>query len=118
MPRHVSRLEIVDWITPTALVLSLNGELDAKAARQVERRLGDLLRTCPDILVTLDLAGVSAVDAEAAEALFLAMVTMRARGGSLIIARPSAACQAVLHRLNLEYLPRLPKTRVMAGVTV
>jgi anti-anti-sigma regulatory factor len=111
------RLDIVDWITPNALVLSLVGELDAPACRQVGRRLHELLRTCPDILVTLDLSSVSAVDVEATEELFIGVVAMRARGGSLIIARPSAACQTVLRRLNLEYLPHIPTDLVLAGVT-
>lgn len=111
------RLELVDWITPNALVLSLNGELDGAGCCEVETRLQRLLRTCPDICVALDLSGVTAVEAEAAEELLLAVVTMRAQGGSLIIARPSAACIAVLRRLNLAYLPHLPKERVVAGVT-
>jgi anti-anti-sigma regulatory factor len=110
-------LDVVDWITPNALILSLNGHLDAHAATLVEARLRDLLRTCPDILVALDLTGVATVETEAAEALFLGVVAMRARGGSLIIARPSAACVTVLRRLNLEFLPHLPKERVPAGVT-
>lgn len=111
------RLDIVDWITPNALVLSLIGDLDAPAARQVERRLHELLRSCPDICVTLDLSAVESVDAEAVEELFIGVVAMRARGGSLIMARPSAACQNVLRRLNLEYLPHIPTDRVLAGVT-
>jgi anti-anti-sigma regulatory factor len=111
------RLELIDWITPNALVLSLNGQLDAAGSHDVEARLQQLLRTCPDICVALDLSGVEAVEVEAAEALFLSVVAMRARGGSLIIARPSAACVAVLRQLNMAFLPHLPKERVVAGVT-
>lgn len=110
-------LEIVDWITPNALVLSLNGELDAEACQAVDARLQPLLRTCPDICVALDLSGVTAVEAGATEELLLNVVAMRARGGSLLIARPSAVCVTVLRRLNMAYLPHLPKDRVMAGVT-
>ena len=111
------RLEIVDWITPNALVLSLNGHLDTVAGRQVDARLRELMRTSPDIQVALDLTGVATVDVEAAEALLLGVVALRARGASFLIARPSAACVTVLRRLNLDFLNHLPKERVLAGVT-
>jgi rsbT co-antagonist protein RsbR len=114
---EMPRLEIVDWITPNALVLSLNGHLDATAGRQVDARLRELLRTSPDILVALDLTGVATVDVDAAEELLLGVVALRARGASFLITRPSAACVTVLRRLNLDFLPHLPKERVQAGVT-
>lgn len=115
----MSSLEIVDWITPDALVLSLVGELGGQARHLVEERVHALLRTWPGIRVTIDLSSVSHADAEAAEELFLDLVASRSSGASLTLACPSAACQLVLHRLNIAYLSKLPdQTVAHVGVTV
>ncbi|HEY9722937.1 MAG TPA: hypothetical protein V6D47_13075 [Oscillatoriaceae cyanobacterium] len=115
----MASLDIVDWVAPDALVISLIGELDAIACRQVAQRIVHLLGRWPDLRLTLDLSSVAHVAPEAAEALFLDLVARRATGAVLTFACPSAACQHVLGGLNIPYVPILPAgAGMLSGVTV
>ena len=112
----MSRFEIIDWITPGSLVLSIKGALDRDCCRTIEARLHALQSECPGIRLTLELGGVTAVDEEPAEDMLLQAIVSRSRGGSLQIACPSTACQPLLRRLNVEHLPAVPAEEPL-GVT-
>lgn len=112
-------LEIVDWIAPDALVISLVGELEAIACREVTQRISGWLGTWPDVRLTLDLSSIAHVATEPAESLFLDLVARRASGATLVFACPSAACQRVLGGLNIPYAPHLPEgAGMLSGATV
>lgn len=113
----MSRFEIIDWITPGSLVLSIKGALDPACCHEVESRMRQLQAECPGIRLTLELGGVTAVDEAAAEDMLLHVIVSRARGGSLQIACPSTACQPLLRRLNVEHLPAVPAEEPVGGVT-
>jgi len=115
----MASLDIVDWVAPDALVVSLIGELEALACRDVTRRIVHWLGVWPDLRLTLDLSSVAHVAPEAAEALFLDLVARRATGAALVFACPSAACQHVLGSLNIPYAPNLPAgAGMLSGATV
>lgn len=113
----MSQLQLIDWVTPEALVLSLLGTLDAPSCRTVAAHLRRLLGQWSGIAITVDLSGVAKADAEALEALCLDLVAHRYHGGALNLACPSEACLPTLKQLKLDYLPRLTPARSLAGVT-
>lgn len=112
----MSQLQLIDWVTPEALVLSLIGELDGPSCRKVEAHLRQLLSQWPGIAITVDLSAVETADPEALESLCLDLVAHRHHGGALHLACPSEACLPTLKQLNLAYLPKLTPARSLAGV--
>lgn len=113
----MTQFQMVDWVTPEALVLSLIGDLDALSCRAIAARLRQLLGQWPGMAVTVDLAGVTSADEEALEDLCLDLVAHRSHGGALHLACPSAACLRTLKHLNVDFIPRLAPVRSLAGVT-
>jgi anti-anti-sigma regulatory factor len=110
-------LELQDWVTPDALILSPVGELDGQGCAFLKRRFKALFATWPGLYVTLDLSSTAVLDAEAVEDLLIELVAHKARGAQVMIARPSLSSRAVLRRLNLDFWPQLPTHRPLEGVT-
>lgn len=108
-------MQLVDWVMPEALVLSLQGDLDSPACRMVEAHLRRLMAQWQGIALTVDLSGVTGVEPEAFEALCLDLVAHRSYGGALNLACPSDACLPTLKHLALDYVPALT-ARSLAGV--
>ena len=122
MASLVPRFEMGDWLAGDTLVLGLRGELDANACQAVAERLRELAASRIGVRLTIDLAGVTAVEAEAAEDLFLQVVGVHARRAIITFAGASGACQILLDRLAIPAAPRVAVERLgmgryVAGVT-
>lgn len=110
-------LEIVDWVTSDALILSPVGELDPDGCQALKSRLHALLSRWPEARLVIDFASIAAVDPGSTEALFIEVVGRRAQGGAIMIARPSLPVRGVLKAMNLDFWTQLPTERAIAGVT-
>lgn len=111
-------LEVVEWVTPDALILAPVGELDSDGCKLLRAHLQARLQAWPDMRLVLDLSSVGALATPEAEEVFLEVVASRVRGGTLSFLRPSATCQTLLKRLNVTFLPEAPSdARTLAEVT-
>jgi hypothetical protein len=111
-----------DWLAGDTLVLGLRGDLDADACQAVAERLRELAASRVGVRLTLDLSGVLAVDAEAAEDLFLQVVGVHARRAIISFAGACGTCQGLLEGLAIPATPRVSVERLgmgryVAGVT-
>ena len=109
------RFTVDDWLADDALVLSLRGSLDAEACDRVARRLSELAAQRDGLRLTLDLAGVGAVDERPAEDLFLQVAGVHARRAIITLAGAQGACLALLGRLGLQAAPRVGGGRPAGG---
>lgn len=122
MASLVPRFVMEDWLAGDTLVLGLRGELDAAACQAVAERLRELAASRIGVRLTIDLSGVPAIDAEAAEDLFLQVVGVHARRAIISFAGASGECQTLLERLAIPATPRFAMERLgmgryVAGVT-
>lgn len=118
----VPRFEMSDWLAGDTLVLGLRGALDADACLAVAERLRELAASRIGVRLTIDLSGVAAVDADAAEDLFLQVVGVHARRAIITLAGATGACRALLDQLAIPAAPRITVNRgglgrFLAGVT-
>jgi anti-anti-sigma regulatory factor len=98
-------ITLSEWVTPTGVVLAVGGDLDAMGCRVVEQHLRRLVARWPGLYLTLELEGITAVDGDAAEALVLAVVAMRAGEARIGIAARGGPCKGVLARMGVEATP-------------
>ncbi len=116
------RFVMNDWLAGDTLVLGLRGDLGAGACQAVVERLRELAASRIGVRLTIDLSGVTALDAEAAEDLFLQVVGVHSRRAIISFSGASGACQLLLERLAIPAVPRfsverLGMGRYVAGVT-
>jgi anti-anti-sigma regulatory factor len=98
-------LELREWVTPAGVVLGVAGDLDEAACRTIEQQLRRLIARWPGLLLTLDLDQVVKIEDQAAEALMLSVVAMRAGEARLGISAGAGGCKQLLARLGLTPLP-------------
>ncbi|MDB5098785.1 MAG: hypothetical protein JWM80_3206 [Cyanobacteria bacterium RYN_339] len=100
---HVRRaVTLAEWVTPTGVVLAAGGDLDAMGCRAVEQALRRLLASWPGLFLTLDLEGVKAIDQDAAEALVLGVVALRAGEARLSISAKGGPCRNLIARMGVD----------------
>ena len=92
LPPH--RLQIHVNGTPSAVVLGLQGELDAATAGQLEHALAGLSAPCP--LLVLDLHALDFVDSLGLNMLFRAREWAQSRGVPLRVVRAPVHVQRLL----------------------
>ena len=96
-------LELVDWITPHALVLSLVGELKPADGVLALSRLERWLARFPGVRLVADLADLRGAEPDALEDFLLAVASL-----GVTVSRPNRAAREVLGRLNMDYLAQVP----------
>lgn len=113
-------LELVDWITPHALVLSLVGELTPAEGILALSRLEQWITRFPGVRLVVDLADTRVGKPEILADFLLSVAVLGGTSGSIAVARPSRAGREVLARLNMDYLAQLPlaaSRSVLEGAT-
>ena len=105
MPSRKRSFDMDEWVTPMGVVLAVSGDLDAMACRVVDQHVRRLLARWPGLLLTLELNQVGKVDLNAAEALVLDIVALRAGEARLKFAVKGGDCHTLLTRLGLAVEP-------------
>lgn len=106
MAQRMSRFEIADWVAGDALVVAVNGRLDAPACASLAGRLRELVARGPGVRITLELAGVSELDPDAWEDLVLQIAGVYARRALITFAGAHGATYMVLANLGIAAAPR------------
>lgn len=83
-----------------AVVVTVHGRLDADAAQVLDRYFHDLIDGQGNLLVVVDLAD-AAIAAGGIDVLVKARRSLRARGGRLLLGRPSRETANALHAAGL-----------------
>ena len=93
-------LRLSDSPAGSALVLQVEGELDAFTVPRFAERLAGTI-TSGNVDVVIDLAGVSFIDSAGLSALLNGVRRATHRGGSLVLAAPSERVKRVLEVTGL-----------------
>jgi anti-sigma B factor antagonist len=78
-----------------AVVVRLEGELDAETTTEVRERLGDLILN-GELTVVVDLQHITFIDSTALGVLVGALRRLRERGGDLVLSAPTTAVQRAI----------------------
>ena len=85
-----------------AVTVALSGELDIATCGELQARLADVVHEEPAPRVVLDLADLDFIDASGIGVILTARRVLAARGGELVLRRPSGLVTRVLGVLDPE----------------
>jgi anti-sigma B factor antagonist len=84
------------------LALLVSGEIDLLTAQRLEREISSLLKQAPRSSVTVDLSGVTFIDASGLRALMAARREAGEAGRSIMLLDPSFVVQRLFEITGLE----------------
>jgi len=93
-----------------AVVVRVEGDLDAAAAGELQTHLAELIEGQGNLDIILDLSGLTSFDATGVEVFLDALGRLRQRGGELTLSAPSPVVGSLLERTGLNR--QLPITRL------
>jgi anti-anti-sigma factor len=96
-------------------LVELAGELDVVSVEEFSVRMADLGGGGPSHVV-IDVAGATFIDSSGINALVQAVRSVEARGGTAIVASPSAVAQRVFEITHLAQIVRVEQDRAAALV--